>query len=305
MGLEKYGKVLFDGAAQIEDLSSMEVAGVERYVTGLDEFSPAVKGLPAEERAAKTKQIRETVAKLELELAQNVLDIEDPDFWKKATLLNPTNRDFWSKLNLTVESDAKPLDPTDPHDLLRIHAIEAGGFTLVAPSLEAARKSNKRYKFYLSRLEDTSAVRTELKKLRNKAGGELDKLREAKQNKLFLVSKVYLASENGFTRSTPLDVLYDKIDDKINGVGQVKDKKAAVDDFLKICKMENKSLLLTAYVRDAIFYRILIMKSNKHYFTPSGSMAGKTLAEIVEFYANPINETELQDLIDKVENRWR
>lgn len=308
LGLEKYGRVLFEGAKQIEDLGSITVAGVERYKTGLDEYAPDVKLLPKEEREAKVKQIRETVARLELELAQNVVDPEDKDFWSKVQLLSSTNREFWSKVNLTVGSEPVALDPENPQDLIRIFAIEAGGFNLVAPSLEAAKTSNKSFKFYLSRLEDTSAIRTEIKKLRNKAGGELDKLRNSKQNKLFLVAKVFLQPENGFTRSTPIDVLYDKIDDKLDGVligrNERDRKKADIAQFLAITQADNQTLLMSAYVKDAIFYRILVQRSDKQYQTPTGVACGNKIAEVVEFYKNPLNEKELEELIERVEKRW-
>ena len=57
--------------------------GVKRYVTGLNEFSPEVKMLPKTEKEAKIKEIRSVVAQLEAELAANVVDPDDKDFWNK------------------------------------------------------------------------------------------------------------------------------------------------------------------------------------------------------------------------------
>ena len=81
MGLQKYGLSLFDGAFHEEQLACLEINGIVRYITGLNEFSPDVKGLPAEDQEAKVKQIRAVVAQLEKELAANVVDPADENFW--------------------------------------------------------------------------------------------------------------------------------------------------------------------------------------------------------------------------------
>ena len=83
MGLQKYGLSLFDGAFHEESIACLELNGIRRYITGLNEFSPEVKMLPLEEQEAKVKQIRMVVAQLEKDLAANVVDPEDKDFWNK------------------------------------------------------------------------------------------------------------------------------------------------------------------------------------------------------------------------------
>ena len=75
MGLEKYGLSLFDGAFYEEQVACLEINGIKRYVTGLNEFAPEVNNLDSEEAAAKIKQIRMVVAELEKQLAANVLDL--------------------------------------------------------------------------------------------------------------------------------------------------------------------------------------------------------------------------------------
>ena len=49
MGLEKYGMILHDEVYHTEQLTCLEVNGVKRYVTGLNEFAPEVKTLPKRE----------------------------------------------------------------------------------------------------------------------------------------------------------------------------------------------------------------------------------------------------------------
>ena len=56
MGLEKYGLSLHDGVYHEESLACLEMNGVKRYVTGLNEFAPEIKLLKDPEvKAAKIK----------------------------------------------------------------------------------------------------------------------------------------------------------------------------------------------------------------------------------------------------------
>ena len=127
MGLENYGMALYDGVYHEEQLACLEMNGVKRFVTGLNEFAPEVKMLPPGEKEQKVKEIRGTVCQLEKELAANVIDPEDKDFWNKVTLLNPNNEKFWARISLRCGNDPGYLDPsTDPYDLIKFHAINAG-----------------------------------------------------------------------------------------------------------------------------------------------------------------------------------
>jgi hypothetical protein len=110
MGLEEYGLSLYDGVRHHEQLACLENNGVIRYLTGLNEFAPEIKLLPQEEKEARVKQIRETVADLEKELAANILDIEDKDFWNQVKLLKPDNSEFWNKIEIKCGNEPLFLD---------------------------------------------------------------------------------------------------------------------------------------------------------------------------------------------------
>ena len=150
MGLEKYGFSLHDGVYHTEQLACLEKNGIKRYVTGLNEFAPEVKGMKDEEaRDAKIKEIRIVVAELEKTLAANIIDPEDPEFWNKVKLCRPDNDDLWSEIELKAGNDILFMDPaTDPYDLIKIYAIDAGGFSMIAKSLHDAQKMDKPHKFY-------------------------------------------------------------------------------------------------------------------------------------------------------------
>jgi len=105
MGLENYGMALYDGVYHEEQLACLEMNGVKRYVTGLNEFAPDVKMLPPEENKIKVKEIRNVVSQLEKDLAANVIDVKDSEFWSKVSLLRPDNDKFWSKISIRCGND--------------------------------------------------------------------------------------------------------------------------------------------------------------------------------------------------------
>lgn len=306
MGLENYGMVLYDNVYHIESLACLEVNGVKRYVTGLNEFAPEVKNLPPAERKLKIKEIRETVAQLEAELAANVIKVNDEDFWNKVKLLRPDNDAFWSRIEIRCGNDPVFLDPErDPYDLIKIHAINAGGFSIVAKSLKQARESEISYKFYLDQVEESVTERTKLSKLRNKALVELQKLYDTNTTKLMYVAKAVDVDSTQYTKSTPNDVIYENMDNFINGTGSESNKTRAAQAFIDAASQDMESLKIRALVKDALFYRFLVSKSNGWIETiDSSEKTGKRPNEVIDYLKDPANEQTLLSLLDKIEPYW-
>lgn len=306
MGLEKYQMVLFEGIFHEEQIICLENNGIKRYVTGLNEFAPEVKNLPEEERVAFIKDIRTTVAQLEKELVANVIDPADPDFWNKVKLLRPDNDDFWGKISMRFSNEPVYLDPAnDPYDLIKLRAIEYGGFSIVAKSLQHARTEAPRYKFYLDKFEETASIKTELKKLKNKAFAELQKMFEKNTNKLFYVCKVIDANSTQYKKSTPLDVLYDNMDKYINGETVETNKRQTAQKFLDVCALDMETLKLRAVIKDANFYKLIATRGDGNiYHMKSGSMLGKNPSDILIYLKNPLNEEILLDVITNTEKYW-
>jgi len=173
MGLEEYGMSLFDGVTHNEQLACLELNGVIRYITGLNEFAPEIKLLDPETKEARIREIRTSIIELERELAANIIEIDDKDFWNKVKLLKPDNKEFWNKIDMACGNEPVYLDPNKPFDRIKLHAIEAGGFAMIAKSFDDARSKAVPPKFYLDKEEETVMVRTEYKKLRKKAYSEL------------------------------------------------------------------------------------------------------------------------------------
>lgn len=306
MGLEKYGLSLFDGAFHEEQLACLEMNGIKRYITGLNEFAPEIKMMDADEAAAKIKQIRIVVAQLEKELAANVIDPTDEQFWNKVKLLRPDNDDFWGRIKIACGNEPVFLDPDkDPYDLVKLYAIEAGGFSIVAKSYEEARRMAVPPKFYLDKLEDTVSTKTEVKKLRNKALAELQKMFDKNTNKLLYVAKVVDTNSAQYKKSTPNDVLYDNMDKYINGESVDTNKRKTAERFLEIAALDMENLKLRAMVKDASYYKIVAARADGFiYHMQTGTMMGKNSSDVVEYLKNPLNEQLLVDIQSQVEKYW-
>ena len=305
MGLEEYGLSLYDGVRHHEQLACLENNGVVRYLTGLNEFAPEIKLLPTEEKEARVRQIRETIADLEKELAANILDPEDKDFWNQVKLLKPDNSEFWNKIEIKCGNEPLFLDLTNPFDRIKLSAIEAGGFSIVAKSYEDARSRPVAPKFYLDKEEETSMIRTEYKKLRNKALSELQKLFDKNSTKLFYIAKIVDGNSAQYRKSTPLDVIYENMDIYINGDGAEGNKERAAKSFMDAANLDMESLKIKSIVRDSSFFKYIINKADGYiYHAKSGSLLGRNVSDVVEHLKNPLHEDILNELNSSVEKIW-
>jgi hypothetical protein len=305
LGLEEYGMSLFDGVTHTEQIACLENNGVIRYITGLNEFAPEIKLLSMEERDARVKEIRYSVSELEKELAANIIDPEDKDFWNKVTLLQPNNKEFWNKIDMACGNDPVYLDPIKPFDRIKLHAIEAGGFAMIAKSFDDARSKAVPPKFYLDKEEETVMVRTEYKKLRNKAYSELQKLFDKNSTKLFYIAKVVDANSTQYRKSTPLDLIYENMDRYISGDGAEANKERAAKAFIDAVNLDMETLKIKSIVRDSSFFKYIVSKPDGYiYHTKLNALLGRNVSDVIEHLKNPLNEDVLKDLIISCEKYW-
>lgn len=307
MGLEHYGMALHEGVWHEENLACLELNGVKRFITGLNEFAPEVKRLAPGDRELKIKEIRRVVSELERELASNMIDPEDKEFWNKVTLLKPDNDKFWSRISMRCGNDPVYLDPAkDPYDRIKLCAIEAGGFSMISKSLKEAKTSPNPKKFYLDQLEETISTRTEYTKVRNRALVELEKMFDKNLSKLMYVAKVVDADSVQYTKSTPKDIIYENMDMFISGEGTESNRMRAAESFLNASKSKMEDLKIRALVKDSMFYRFITPKPSGWIETlDSGVKLGKVPAEVVTFLKNPEHDDLLKSLMDKVEPYWK
>jgi hypothetical protein len=305
MGLEKYNMTLFDGVWHHENIACLERNGISRYVTGLNEFAPEVKELEPTARKAKIKEIRLAVCQLEKELASNVIDIEDAEFWNKVQVLRPDNHKFWEKIELKVGNEPLYLDPAkDPYDLIKLYAIEAGGFSLIAKSLEACKRKGG-VRFYLDKVKETAGTRTDSTKIKNKALAALQNLFDTDTTKLLYIAKVVDGNSTQYIKGTPIDILYENMDNYINGKGVEKNIKKASENFITVTNSSMEDLKIRAMIKDAMVYNLMSTKTDGYIYDKySGSKLGVRPAEVLEFLKDPKNDDTLQRYIDEIEDLW-
>jgi hypothetical protein len=305
MGLEDYGMSLFDGVTHHEQIACLENNGVVRYLTGLNEFAPDIRLMNEEDKAARVRDIRLAIIELEKELAANVIDVDDPQFWNKVVLLKPDNSEFWNRISIACGNEPLFLDPKDPYDRIKLYGIEAGGFSLIAKSFDDARSRPVAPKFYLDKTEETVMARTEYKKMRNKALSELQKLFDKNSTKLFYIAKVVDINSTQYKKSTPNDVIYENMDNFINGIGGETNLERAAKSFIETASMDMETLKIKSIVRDSVFFKYIINKADGYiYHTKSSAMLGRNVSDVVEHLKNPLNEDILKDLNQSVEKYW-
>lgn len=304
MGLENYSMSLYDNVFHEEQLTCLDVNGVRRYITGLNEFAPEIKKLELSKRKSKIKQIRTAVAELEKELAQNVISVTDPEFWNKVVLLKPNNDSFWSKITVRIGNDPLYLDPkSDPYDLIKIFAIEAGGFSIVAKTLEDAKLRGSSCKFYLDNLKDTVNTRTKTSKIRNKALAALQNMYDSNPTKLKYAAMV-VEDYQSYSNSTPNDIVYEDMDKFINGEGSELSRTRAAKLFLDTSKLTIDELKLTAVIKCAKYYKFLTDKSDGFIYTDNNIRLGRNIEDSLLFLGSPLNDEVLMYILKKVEHEW-
>lgn len=306
MGLEKYSYVVFPGTQQVEPLAAIEQNGKTRYVTGLNEFAPDIKKISdPEKQKAVIKEIRETIVLLERDRAFNMgLKVEDKDFWTKVEMFKPDNSEIWSKINIRLSNDEIVLDPVNNLDhLIIIKAVEAGGFSLVASSLEECKRNKK--KWYLDRQIDTISTQMSTVKLRNKALAVLETISTENPRKLFYMIKCLEGSSVQFSNRTLPDIIYDGLDKYINGLGVDQDKKRTARLFIETSELANDYLKIKAVVKDACFFKYIIPKGDSMMYEASTNiMLGRNVSDMIEYLLNPSNEEVLDRLMANVDGLW-
>lgn len=306
MGLERYGQVFFEGTGMMQSLRAIEQNGILRYITNLDEFADSVKRISDEkERAARIKEIRETVSILEYELFFNKVSPKDEAFWEKVNL-KPTNYEFWSNIQFVAGNQPYYLDPKNPTDLLIIFAAEGGGFDDVSPSLEDAKeKRTKPPKFYLQKKRDLRISEGKLKLTRDRAIAKLFSTYSDTPQNLFLFAKNLLPIANSYRKTDSTELIYGELSDYIQGKSIVADKKKSAQNFLDWAEKDREYLNIRAMVLDSIFLKHLITKADgKIYIKSTDTMLGGNIEEVIEHLKNPMYQNDLDTIEKIIEPIW-
>ena len=141
--------------------------------------------------------------------------------------------------------------------------------------------------------------------MRNKALSELQKLFDKNSTKLFYIAKVVDINSTQYKKSTPNDVIYENMDNFINGIGGETNLERAAKSFIDTASMDMETLKIKSIVRDSVFFKYIVNKADGYiYHTKSSAMLGRNVSDVVEHLKNPLNEDILKDLNQSVEKYW-
>ena len=306
MGLEDYNMVVFEGTKHMEQLTCIERNGEIHYITGLNEFAPEVQMIKdTNKKEARIKAIRTAVSELERELGFNEVDPKDKNFWEKVKTLHPKNKQFWEKISIAAGNSAEFLDASKAEHKLLIHAIEAGGFSMIAKSYEDAKTMQKPPKFYLDKQIETAGIKVELKKLKNKAISLLDELSEKQPKKLFYIVKLLDVYSPQYKNSTPEDNIYEVIDEILSGKGVSKDNnvRKGLNSFIELTEQSIEDLKIKCLVKDAMSLKKITTKADKNLYY-SNTFIGRNSEDALEFFKDPSNDDLLTKIDEEIEEFW-
>lgn len=288
MGLEHYGMTTYP-ETELQEYISWDAN--ERAITGLDPDSADLYAMEdGDEKEAIIDDINKTIQRLERTFGKGKLDAKS---------------DFWKTFLLVIKNGYKQLDLSKPQDEVLYRAIMAGGFSEIAKSYDEARTSNTTFKYYLKREEEEAAAKAQYSKLVDKAVGILVAMSEEDIKKMFYISKIVLASTNEFRHSTVPDIIYTKLRQFIQGEIVKTSKRETVKQFLEVNKLDKETLFLRALVNDALYYKYITQQEDGQFWNKQTQVRyGKNISEIVTYLKNPINESELDNLTERVEKKW-
>lgn len=328
-GMERHNMVLHDGVAQIDYPMYFIEGGIQKYTTGLNEEGPEVASIKDEVlKKAKVFEIRKFIAKCENELAGNHAcnprDIEDKEkfyanvktfksVWPVTYIedvngikrVTPT---YWDKLEMVLRNEGYTLNCSTTEDRLKQYIIEAGGYGLIAPSLERAKNGN--FSFYLDKVSDTAKDSASLHIIRDKAGSLLSKMLEKDSTKLFYVTKLisaYPLQWKTDTAVTPHELMYIECTEYLNGEGIEKRKGDAIGKFIELANMDIDDLKLHNYINDG-FRRGLLSTGTDGTIAhvSTGTTLGKGIANVFSYLkAGGPAEPIYVDLSKDCESDWQ
>lgn len=285
-GLEKYGEVMYNGTFHAYSVASINIVGTDqfKFITGLDDTHPSVNALPEGERTQKIKEIRQEVAEILFALDGIKVDIDDVDFWEKASKLHPTNAKFWGNIVLKIDNLGRVLNLSNMNDRLLYNVIKGGGIAEVAPSVSIAKTDFNRYKFYLDE-GDALSFNIMGRKDRTKAYSLLGNLLEDTDirslYKMEYITKILIPAfrESQMFGEDKKDIYYNALDMYLDG----KHNDApdiAIKKFISACEKDYRVLSIAAFIRLLMNEGdVMIMQDKNFYFKQIDVTLGNDIYE--------------------------
>jgi hypothetical protein len=293
-GLEKYGMSKWEGSKTILAVPYRN----GRWITGLDEESTEIAKISDPKKREATKK---EVINYRKELEKN-LGVD----------LSNANDEYWSAKLIRIESAVMSLDTKDPEQAVTASIIKANWdnprYQIARNYEEAVSPSlpSMDYKFYISEEEKDSNAKVSRKIEIANAKAILMDLFNKNPDKLLKVAKYILANSYNFKPSSPKTMLFDKLDQYIDGEFEKDNKKATPGKFTEVANLHAEDLNTAVLVKDAMYYNVIRLnpKDKQYYCVVTNTELGRNVTEITASLMNPKFSEDYLKIQEEVEKRY-
>lgn len=285
--------------ANTEDLACIQIGEDKvRFITGLsvENINSNISLLPEEKKiyGELCEKARERVVAA---YGVEALDSTNQYFWNGArTTLTLTNTSFSD-----IYDDTESVD-----DLIFRMQIIGGGYSSIAPTLEIAERTGK--KFYLTDEEEFAEKNLEEEfGHKRKAMAALDKLLDqAGIDPLMYITWLTVDNNNGLTRNTPKGVyetiLMQFIEGKHVKYGKKDCAKIFYDNYMK-WKSNKENVIATATVAAAYHFGMIYLDEGSYKTSKRLTTLGSTLEEALATLMLPSHTNEFIDIKKSVDEK--
>ena len=224
--------------------------------------------------------------------------------------IDPTNEAFWggqrATLKITNTTFSDVFDDENVDDLIFKMQVIGGGFTSVAPTLEIAERTGKKF-YFTGEDEFTEKSYEEEYGVKRKAIAALDTLLEQKGiDALLYLTWNTIDKNKGFTKNTSKQVFETTLMEFIEGkhvkVGKKACAKKFYDNYME-WKNNKDSAIAKAIVNAAFHFGELYHDDGKYKTSKRMTILGSTLEESLKILMKPENQNEFIDIKKVVEEK--
>lgn len=297
-GSQVYGSGESPFIDNTEDLLAIPVTKDKvKFVTGLTEQDIlSNNGLTDDEKKVYVKVAESAKEKVLRVYGENAVD--------------STNETFWSgprvTLKITNSIFSNVFDDENVEDLIFKMQVIAGGYSSIAPTLEIAERTGK--KFYLTGEDEfTEKNYKEEFGVKRKAIAALDEILEQKGiDALLYLTWNTLDKNNGFTKNTSKQVFETALMEFIEGKHVKSGKKDCAkrfyDNYVE-WKNNKDGVIAKAIVNAAYHFGELYFDDGKFKTSKRMTMLGSTLEESLKILMKPEHQNEFIDIKKTVEEK--
>lgn len=282
----------------VEDLFGVPVSKDKvKFITGLDpQDIKSNMSLTDDEKVVYLKLIEPAREKIKNSYGEDALDFTNQTFWNpQRTTLKITNTIF-----------SNIFDDDNVEDLIFKMEVIGGGYSTIAPTLEIAERTGK--KFYLTGEDEfTEKTYEEEYGAKRKAIAALNELLESKGiDALLYLTWNTLNINNGFTKNTSKQVFEKTLMEFIEGkhvkYGKKDCAKQFYDNYIE-WKNNKEASIAKAVVNAAYHFGMLYLDEGKFKTSKRLTTLGSTLEESLKMLMRAENNNEFIEIKKSVDDK--